>query len=124
MKENVHQSIIHSNIYKSAQKNYKQPNQLKSNNIHTKKEPHVRIMLLFKFFFFIYLFFLTLNLTYQKGEVFFLISHHFVSTIINWKQLELQLHRSYCSQEKFFAKRKGKGGKTLPTKLESFWSGI
>ena len=75
MKENVHQSIIHSNLYKSAQKNYKQPNQLKSNNIHTKKEPHVRIMLLFKFFIlflFIYLFiFLTLNLTYQKGEVFF-----------------------------------------------------
>ena len=68
MKENVHQSIIHSNIYKSAQKNYKQPNQLKINNIHIKREPHVRIMLLFKFFFF---FFLTLNLTYQKVEVFF-----------------------------------------------------
>ena len=54
MKENVHQSIIHSNIYIyiyiyiSAQKNYKQTNQLKSNNIHTKKEPHVMIMLLFK----------------------------------------------------------------------------
>ena len=75
MKENVNQSIIHSNIYKSAQKNYKQPNQLKSNNIHTQKEPHVRIMLLFKFFFFFF---------------FFLISHHFVSTIINWKQLGLQ----------------------------------
>ena len=68
MKENVHQSIFHSNIYKSAQKNYKQPNQLKSNNIHTKKEPYVRIMLLFKFFVF---FVLTLNLTYQKVEVFF-----------------------------------------------------
>ena len=52
MKENVHQSIIHSNIYIyiyiSAQKNYKQTNQLKSNNIHTQKEPHVMIMLLFK----------------------------------------------------------------------------
>ena len=110
MKENVHQSIIHSNIYKSAQKNYKQPNQLKSNNIHTQKEPHVRIMLLFKFFFLIFNFnFLTLNFTYQKVEVFFfLISHHFVSTIINWKQLELQLHRSYCSQQIFFAKRKAK----------------
>ena len=69
MKENVHQSIIHNNIYKSAQKNYKQPNQLKSNNIHIKKEPHVRIMLLFKFFF--CFFFLTLNITYQKVEVFF-----------------------------------------------------
>ena len=34
-------------MYKSAQKTYKQPNQLKSNNRHTKKEPHVRIMLLF-----------------------------------------------------------------------------
>ena len=121
MKENVHQSIIHSNIYKSAQKNYKQPNQLKSNNIHTKKEPHVRIMLLFKFFFF---FFFNFKSHLSKRRSFFLISHHFVSTIINWKQLELQLHRSYCSQEKFFAKRKGKGGKTLPTKLESFWSGI
>ena len=88
MKENVHQSIFHSNIYKSAQKNCKQPNQLKSNNIHIKREPHVRIMLLFKFFFF------------------FLISHHFVSTIINWKQLELQLYRSYYSQQKNFAKRK------------------
>ena len=48
MKENVHKSIIHSNIYISSQRNYKQPNQLKSNNIHTKKEPHVMIMLLFK----------------------------------------------------------------------------
>ena len=58
-------------IYISAQKNYKQPNQLKGNNIHTKKEPHVRIMLLFKFFCFV-LFFLkkTLNLTYQRVEVF------------------------------------------------------
>ena len=71
MKENVHQSIIHSNIYKSAQKNYKQPNQLKINNIHIKREPHVRIMLLFKFFFLFFFFFITLNLTYQKVEVFF-----------------------------------------------------
>ena len=85
LKENVHQSIIHSKIYiyiyiyvcmyvcmyKSAQKTYKQPNQLKSNNRHTKKEPHVRIMLLFKFFCFV-LFFKkkTLNLTYQRVEVF------------------------------------------------------
>ena len=41
-------TVIYIYIYISAQKNYKQTNQLKSNNIHTKKEPHVMIMLLFK----------------------------------------------------------------------------
>ena len=98
-------------IYISAQKNYKQTNQLKSNNIHTKKEPHVMIMLLFKS-----------HLSKSRG--FFLVSLHFVSTIINWKQLELQLHRSILFSTKNFCKKEGKGGRTLPKKLESFWSGI
>ena len=115
MKENVHQSIIHSNIYIyiyiSVQKNYKQTSQLKSNNIHTKKEPHVMITLLFKS-----------HLSKSRG--FFLVSLHFVSTIINWKQLELQLHRSILFSTKNFCKKEGKGGRTLPKKLESFWSGI
>ena len=35
MKENVHQSILHGKIYITAEKNYKQPRQLKSNNTHT-----------------------------------------------------------------------------------------
>ena len=126
MKENVHQSIIHSNIYKSAQKNYKQPTQLKCNNIHTKKEPHVRIMLLFKFFFFWFFFFLTLNLTYQKVEVFFFFFN--LSPFCEYHH-HLETTGASASQEllfstKIFCKKEGKGGRTLPTKLESFWSRI
>ena len=48
MKENACQSITKlRQIYISAQKNYKQPRQLKINNIHKpkKKRLHVRIML-------------------------------------------------------------------------------
>ena len=34
---NIHSNIIYIYIYISTQKNFKQPNQLISNNIHTKK---------------------------------------------------------------------------------------
>ena len=40
-----------------------------------------------------------------------------MSTIINWKQLELQLHRRILFSTKYFCKKEGKGCKTLPTKL-------
>ena len=45
-----------------------------------------------------------LNLTYQKNK-FLKKSHAFPSAIINWKQLELLFHRSYCSQQKDFSKK-------------------
>ena len=118
---------IYIYIYISAQKNYKQPNQLKGNNIHTKKEPHVRIMLLFKFFCFV-LFFKkkTLNLTYQRVEVFIYLFN--LSPFCEYHH-QLKTTRASTSQEyivlnKIFCKKEGKGGRTLPTKLESFWSGI